>query len=211
MTSTISRDIHPLVAMRSLVVNVLGTAALARAQASQVQGVPPPASLLTATKSGVLPVAPTPFAGVETEEGAITYDGPMNPGFAGLNGPAIAQTNLPASTYVATLPETMFDPYAGSNIFGSVMAVGTATGVQFTVNFTGVPAETYGPFGMCLGCEPNITCEQNFPTDKTVYHIHGMPVPADGNCTATMGHLDPTNRGEYYPCDNTNPQTCQAG
>lgn len=38
-----------------------------------------------------------------------------------------------------------------------------------------------------------------------------MPVPADGNCTATMGHLDPTNRGEYYPCDNTQPQSCQAG
>lgn len=26
-----------------------------------------------------------------------------------------------------------------------------------------------------------------------------------------MGHLDPTNRGEYYPCDNIHPETCQAG
>ncbi|KAJ4387253.1 Cell surface superoxide dismutase [Cu-Zn] 4 [Gnomoniopsis smithogilvyi] len=176
--------------MQSVVFTLLGSAALARAQVSQAQGAPPPASLLTATKSGVLPVAPTPFTGVETEEGAIIYDGPMNPGFAGLNGPAVAQTNLPATTYVAMLPTTMFDPYAGSIISGSVVAVGTTSGVQLTVNFTGIPSETYGPF---------------------VYHIHGMPVPADGNCTATMGHLDPTNRGEYYPCDNTNPQTCQAG
>ena len=44
-----------------------------------------------------------------------------------------------------------------------------------------------------------------------VYHIHGMPVSADGNCTATMGHLDPTNRGEYHPCEDTQPETCQAG
>lgn len=134
--------------MQSVVLTALGTAALAGAQVTQVQGVPPPASLLTATKSGVLPVAPTGFSGVETEEGAITYDGPMNPGFAGLDGPAVAQTNLPAATYVATLPTSMFDPYAGTTISGSIMAVGTASGVQFTVNFTGIPSETYGPFGM---------------------------------------------------------------
>ncbi|KAJ4402640.1 Cell surface superoxide dismutase [Cu-Zn] 4 [Gnomoniopsis sp. IMI 355080] len=135
----------------TLLLSLLGAAALATAQGvtSQVQGVPPPASLLTATKSGVLPVAPTPFTGVETEEGAIIYDGPMNPGFAGLNGPAVAQTNLPATTYVATLRDTaMFDPYAGSTtIAGSIVAVGTAAGVQFTVNFTGIPSEMYGPFG----------------------------------------------------------------
>ena len=44
-----------------------------------------------------------------------------------------------------------------------------------------------------------------------VYHIHGMPVAPDGNCTATMGHLDPTDRGEYHPCENIAPETCQAG
>ena len=26
-----------------------------------------------------------------------------------------------------------------------------------------------------------------------------------------MGHLDPTDRGEYYPCAPTAPETCQAG
>jgi len=47
--------------------------------------VPPPASLLTSTKSGVVPIAPTPFPGVETLEGAIIYDGPPVPGFTGIS------------------------------------------------------------------------------------------------------------------------------
>jgi len=25
----------------------------------------------------------------------------------------------------------------------------------------------------------------------TEYHLHVAPVPADGNCTATLAHLDP--------------------
>jgi hypothetical protein len=38
-----------------------------------------------------------------------------------------------------------------------------------------------------------------------------MPVPADGNCTATLGHLDPYNRGETPPCNASEPDTCQVG
>lgn len=57
-----------------------GALALVAAQA------PPAPVLLTTTKSGVLPAIPTAtpgaaFTGVETIEGAITYDGPANPGF----------------------------------------------------------------------------------------------------------------------------------
>lgn len=57
-----------------------GIFALVAAQA------PPAPVLLSTTKSGVLPVIPTAtpgatFIGVETIEGAITYDGPANPGF----------------------------------------------------------------------------------------------------------------------------------
>lgn len=66
-----------------------------------------------------------------------------------------------------------------------------APGVQISVSFHGIPDPSlYGPF---------------------VYHIHAIAVPADGNCTSTMGHLDPTNRGEYFPCDPALPQTCQVG
>lgn len=69
---------------------------------------PPPPETLATTLSGVLPVLPTqaPFTGVETEEGAIVYDGPMNPSFMPVNGPATTATGLPAATYLATLPRT---------------------------------------------------------------------------------------------------------
>lgn len=43
------------------------------------------------------------------------------------------------------------------------------------------------------------------------YHLHVEPVPEDGNCTKTLGHLDPFIRGEEPPCNATLPQTCQVG
>jgi hypothetical protein len=55
-----------------------GLVALVAAQA------PPSPVLLTTTMSGVVPIAPTPFNGVETIEGAIIYDGPAIDGFTGL-------------------------------------------------------------------------------------------------------------------------------
>jgi hypothetical protein len=57
-------------------------AAYALAQGEGEGYPPPPPATLTSTLSGVLPVIPseTPaFSGVETEEGAIIYDGPANP------------------------------------------------------------------------------------------------------------------------------------
>lgn len=119
--------------------------AVIRAQA------PPPPVLLTSTQSGVDPVVPTPFSGVETLEGAIIYDGPPIPGFTGPGGNASAQTGLSAATYRAVLPQTNFDDLTGSTITGSITGSSTAggTGVTFTVNFTGFPNEAaYGPFGM---------------------------------------------------------------
>lgn len=61
---------------------LLGGLALANAQA---EGPAPAPVLLTHTMSGVLPVLPTatPFVGLETIEGALVDDGPMNPGFTG--------------------------------------------------------------------------------------------------------------------------------
>ncbi|KAJ4292405.1 Cell surface superoxide dismutase [Cu-Zn] 4 [Kalmusia sp. IMI 367209] len=161
--------------------------------ASRAQGPPPAPEVLSTTKSGVLLVLPTstPFTGVDTLEGAIMNPGPVNPGFTGLAGTATSQSNLPAATYRADLPDTMFDPYVGTVIRGSVVAVGTQSGVRFTVNLTNLPDQAqYGPFP---------------------YHIHALPVPADGNCTGTLGHLDPTNRGELYMCDASAPETCQVG
>ena len=131
----------------ALLLPVLG-AALVRGQ-----GAPPPPQTLSTTMSGVLPVLPTatPFTGVETEEGAIVYDGPANPGFVGPGGSATAQANLPAATYQALLPATNFDNLTGSIVTGSIVGASSSgsTGVTFTVNITGLPSEAaYGPFVM---------------------------------------------------------------
>ncbi|KAJ2613011.1 hypothetical protein H4S08_002440 [Coemansia sp. RSA 1365] len=48
------------------------------------------------------------------------------------------------------------------------------------------------------------------------FHVHVDPVPKDGNCTATGGHLDPYDikaaAGEKYKCSKTNIlKTCELG
>ncbi|MCJ1273617.1 hypothetical protein MMC21_001410 [Puttea exsequens] len=108
------------------------------------------------------------------------------PGTTGKLGDAAITTDNPAGvSYVATLPDT-------TSIRGSISATsnGNGTGVLFKVSISGLPDASLGPF---------------------LYHIHDQPVPADGNCTGTLAHLDPTVRGEIPPCDNTQPQTCQVG
>ena len=161
---------------------------------ASAQFVPPPDPvLLTATKSGVLPVLPPAFTGVETIQGAITNKAPVNASYTPVNGPAAVQSNLPSATYSASLPATAFNELTGTIISGTVSGSTTqgASGVTFTINLSNLPdVAAYGPF---------------------VYHIHDLPVPSDGNCTSTMGHFDYTNSGEYYTCDTANPQNCQVG
>lgn len=170
-------------------------AALASAQSHVTEATPPPLVLLTTTKSGVLPVLPpatgAPFAGLDTLQGAIISPLPPNASYTPVNGPAPLQTNQPATTYIATLPDYMFNPLVGDAVQGTIAAVGTVNGVQFTVNITNLPSQAaFGPFN---------------------WHIHAMPVPSDGNCTATLGHLDPQNGGELYKCNTAAPQNCQVG
>lgn len=171
----------------------LGLVSLASAQSQVQEAPPPPPVVLSTTKSGVIPSLPTgvPFAGVDTLQGAIIKPLPPLPGYTGLLGTATAQTNQPAATYRATLPNSMFDPLVGTVVQGTVQAVGGPNGTTFTVNLTNLPDQAkYGPFA---------------------WHIHTLPVPANGNCTATTGHLDPTNRGELYMCEVAKPETCQVG
>ncbi|KAI0150342.1 superoxide dismutase [Xylariaceae sp. FL1272] len=109
-------------------------------------------------------------------------------------GDAVAVTNNPAGkTFVATLPD---DPFwtAGSlkgNVKGSLTAVSGANGagVDFQATFSNLPTEG-GPF---------------------TFHLHVDPVNNEGNCTATLAHLDPFVRGEDPPCDPSSPKTCQVG
>ena len=44
-----------------------------------------------------------------------------------------------------------------------------------------------------------------------MYHLHAAPVPDNGNCTATLAHLDPFERPETPACDASLPETCQVG
>jgi len=110
-----------------------------------------------------------------------------------LGNASIVSDNPAGVVYTATLPTTEFfnpsDPRG--NIKGSVSGVaGTnGVGVTFSVSFSNLPTSG-GPF---------------------LYHIHSAPVPADGNCTDTLAHLDPYIRGEIPPCNDTIPQTCQVG
>ncbi|KAI9839845.1 MAG: hypothetical protein M1819_000035 [Sarea resinae] len=105
----------------------------------------------------------------------------------GLLGNASIVTDNPVGvTYKATLPNKNTTGIRGS-VSGTANSNGT--GVVFTVDLSGFPSSG-GPF---------------------LYHIHSTPVPTDGNCTGTLGHLDPTERGEMPSCDPTQPETCQVG
>ncbi|KAL1962859.1 hypothetical protein VTN77DRAFT_9134 [Rasamsonia byssochlamydoides] len=99
----------------------------------------------------------------------------------------VANGSLPI-TYTATL----FDK-STTGIRGTISGTGGPGGIgtTFVIDFTGFPDESiYGPFE---------------------YHIHVDRVPPDGNCTAALGHLDTTNRGEEPPCNANEPATCQIG
>ncbi|KAG8990691.1 hypothetical protein FRB90_001659 [Tulasnella sp. 427] len=43
------------------------------------------------------------------------------------------------------------------------------------------------------------------------YHVHTNPVSADGNCTSTMGHLDPLSVTDVVVCDPASPEYCEEG
>lgn len=115
-------------------------------------------------------------------------DGPVIPGTTGKLGNAAVVTGNPAGvTYTAVLPNSATSGIRG---FISGTTAPGGTGVTFNVNFYGFPSAALGPF---------------------LYHIHDQPVPADGNCTGTLAHLDPYIRGEIPPCDPSQPATCQVG
>ncbi|KNG52525.1 cytosolic Cu/Zn superoxide dismutase [Stemphylium lycopersici] len=182
---------------KSLPILALSALTCAQDQVLVQEGAPSPIVLSTA-KSGVIPAVPTvtPFTGVDTIQGAIVSPLPAAPGYlpgetGGLLGTATESLNQPTSTYRAVLPSVQYNPYVDSTVSGTIEAVGSARGVHFTVNLSNLPSQAqYGPFA---------------------WHIHALAVPSSGNCTATAGHLDPTNRGELVMCDAALPETCQVG
>ncbi|RYP26452.1 hypothetical protein DL767_008014 [Monosporascus sp. MG133] len=105
----------------------------------------------------------------------------------------VVEGNPAGSALRATLPEEPF--FTSGSLEGNVHGYITAetgpggVGVTWGVHFSNLPREG-GPF---------------------TYHLHVDPVPADGNCTETLAHLDPYQRGEEPPCDASAPETCQVG
>jgi hypothetical protein len=92
-------------------------------------------------------------------------------------------------------------------ITGSITAVSAGDkGVEFAVDFENLPTEG-GPFRRFGMHRAKKAIELTF----TAYHTHVMPVSSDGNCTSTLGHLDPFIRGETPPCAPDQPETCQVG
>lgn len=79
--------------------------------------------------------------------------------------------------YIATFDDS---------VTGSVEFSSTKNGsVQVDVNLSNLPSSG-GPF---------------------LYHVHAKPVPSNGNCTGTLGHLNPYNGSET----NTEPQDKEVG
>ncbi|KPM43853.1 hypothetical protein AK830_g2659 [Neonectria ditissima] len=94
--------------------------------------------------------------------------------------------------YKASLPDEPFfkQTTIDGNVKGSISASAAngGNGVRFVVKFSNLPKEG-GPF---------------------LYHLHVDAAP-DGNCTKTLAHLDPFERGEETPCDSNDPASCQVG
>ncbi|EGO51921.1 hypothetical protein NEUTE1DRAFT_113947 [Neurospora tetrasperma FGSC 2508] len=85
--------------------------------------------------------------------------------------------------------EVWMAKFDSPTVKGSVTAVSNTVGVNYTIDVTGLPVEQ-GPFK---------------------YHVHLRPVPSDGNCTDTAGHLDSYLRGDSPPCNSAAPQACEVG
>jgi hypothetical protein len=144
-----------------------------------------------------------------------------------LGNATVVENNPPGPIYVATLPtEEFFNPNdPRGNVKGSVSATANPNGigVSFQVTFSNLPTSG-GPFRMPFPILLDVRAN-----NTTVYHLHAFPVPADGNCTGTLGHVDPFIRGEVSTfesliikdailttpqtpaCDSDLPQTCQVG
>jgi hypothetical protein len=105
--------------------------------------------------------------------------------------------NPQGAVYIAELP-------THQGIRGSLVATSASVlGTSFTVNFANLPSEG-GPFR-------KFTDECASMLTTLVYHIHQEPVPTNGSCAGTGGHLDPYQRGESPACVMSSPETCQVG
>ncbi|KAK4461864.1 superoxide dismutase, partial [Cladorrhinum samala] len=146
-------------------------------------------SLLVAV-AGTQVLAQTSTSASAAPTTTVTPEGPET---GKLGNATIVSTNPVGVKYKATLPAEAFFKSAypdGGNIQGDISAEAAADGkgVVFTIKLSNLPKEG-GPLP---------------------YHLHVAPA-ANGNCTTTLAHLDPFERGEATPCNPALPETCQVG
>lgn len=151
---------------------------------------------VTNSLSLLLAAAATQVAAQESTSTATTPSTTVvaGPETGKLGNATIVSNNPEGVVYKAVLPEVAWfkDSFpAGDNIKGEITAVAApgGNGVVFTVKLSNLPKEG-GPLP---------------------YHLHVAPVPASGNCTQTLAHLDPWQRGQNTTCNKALPQTCEVG
>jgi hypothetical protein len=132
-------------------------------------------------------------------------------------GNATVVTDNPAGVvYTATFPDKAFFTAAypnGGNLKGDVSAVASpdGKGVLIKLKLSNLPPKDLGPFSMTSSTTQRHDEARLVLTRNTAYHLHVAPVPENGNCTATLAHLDPFIRGEDTACNSSFPETCQVG
>ncbi|KAK4231143.1 hypothetical protein QBC38DRAFT_466952 [Podospora fimiseda] len=85
--------------------------------------------------------------------------------------------------------ETWIATFDSPALQGTVTAVAAKIGINYTIDVTGLDVAK-APYK---------------------YHIHLRPVPENGSCADTLGHLDSYVRGDTPPCEGSLPQTCEVG
>ncbi|QRV94355.1 copper/zinc superoxide dismutase domain-containing protein [Ceratobasidium sp. AG-Ba] len=80
-------------------------------------------------------------------------------------------------------------------------------GVHAIFEFFGKPGEPTFVVAQAKG----LTTDPSLGGPSFAYHIHTNPVPADGNCTKTLAHLDTLAVSEGWVCNPGFPQYCQNG
>lgn len=126
--------------------------------------------------------------------------------------------------------EVWMAKFDSPTVKGFVTAVANTVGVNYTIDVTGLPVEQ-GPFSTYTSSLSSLLKRNKThhpPPDERYassgqvtnpyrhhscveYHVHLHPVPSDGNCADTAGHLDSYLRGDSPPCNSAAPQTCEVG
>ena len=128
--------------------------------------------------------------------------------------------NPPSVVYKAEIKDVFFaDAVLPGDLKGHITAQAPkdGKGVKFDVHFENLPEEG-GPFStyshtLERDVALRYTRETRFTNTNLpiAYHLHKAAVPSDGNCTATLTHLDPYEAGAEIKCNKDKPETCEVG